>query len=443
MWRSLFLVFCVVAAAGDRPYYGESEGYYNGIYGRELSARAEYRELKAWLTKHAVKSPDEMLKAFADDPFYREYLYYPVLMSESRSLHAAAVSPRFPRLILHHPQSRLLLALSGNPEFPTHYAQVEIIELEPVHNRFAFHLIDYSQPEPVQDEPASCRRCHGQPGRPIWATYRLWTGAYGGFDDRIESPVERAQWDDFAKHSFKQGRYALLKGAPPRFHTPVNLGPRVNDMLNQIVGDLNARRVAHTLFESPAWPLYRYAVFSALKSCRDPLSALPEAVRTEHEKRLGKNRDALAKEFERSAHAEFDSRVARYARQFGYAKVEQLDLLANLSDSGIRANFDDSVLLFNELADLQMITDGQTLDSTWRVANWAVSFDRSRPENFSFATTEAALLSWLADRYLPPLLRASADPADRRIPDMDCQQLREASLSAFSSQTSLARPAVR
>ena len=236
----------------------------------------DYKALKQSIADKKITTLDQLLTFFSKEEQLKPYLEHFTLMHTSQSSQKTAVSPDFPRVILHKPDGRLILAFTGNPEFLKQFNQLEVIEIPKDSAQPKFHRIEFQSGGKVPvsvDSPSNCQGCHGNPPRFIWGTYHLWPGAVAGLDDNQDSSIgpEDEKLKHFWKNNLKKQPYAHLK-TPENLTLSKPFGSRRNLMLNSYLNVLNYRRIADLLVSSPLWAKYKFALYAAVLGCNIPVS---------------------------------------------------------------------------------------------------------------------------------------------------------------------------
>lgn len=132
---------------------------------------------------HPINSVDEFI-ARLDPVMLKNY----VLVKVSRSLQSPS-TVTLPRIILFRPDGRLMLGIATN-EDARNYDEVEMLEftddqrwrLEATNFRDAGVGRPPRRHQGGGEDGPLCMRCHGPNCRPIWGSYRAWSGAYANTD---------------------------------------------------------------------------------------------------------------------------------------------------------------------------------------------------------------------------------------------------------------------
>jgi hypothetical protein len=207
-----------------------------------------------------------------------------VLMHESRSLQGS--TPEEPRAILFGKDASLLVSFNGNPMHPGSDS-LEVIQFRAATRSFEFRHIAFpdlangkTKVEFSEPNPHRCLGCHGQSSpRPIWDSYPVWPGAYGG--RREETPQVEAAFSAFKKAVPTHPRYRYLLGLGELFLKGANTD------FNVRVAGWNYQRILGLMKQSPLFENYRWAAAAALMGCRISEGFLPTRVWEMHEKRVG------------------------------------------------------------------------------------------------------------------------------------------------------------
>jgi hypothetical protein len=275
------------------------------------------------------------------------------LMFRSRSLHGASFDN--PRVILYGDDARLVITFNGDPRLPG-FDAVETMQFDPVSKAFSFREIDFADtagaagsPRISEPNPEACRKCHGDPPRPVWDTHPLWPGAYG---ERYRAPLVPEEADGLKR--FLQGqpahpRYRFLldvarladpetfrPGARTRYEGSEHEPP--NAELATLLGRLNFENIVQQLQSRPQFEAYRVWLLAALRhDCGSVDSYLPAGGgRGAHVDYSSFVRDSQAamqrqQELKRMRALGAGSRGARYG---GSAGLESLDAFRFVAEQG-------------------------------------------------------------------------------------------------------------
>lgn len=143
-----------------------------------------------------------------------------VLVFESRS--PLPATPQSPRIIVWSEAEGLVVSSAGTG------ADVEILEYDEAKAALRFHkidlpLVDSSAPRTpggqnlvvaeVSADEASCKKCHGQTGRPVWDAATGWPGVYGSLpsDGRILQSPDKRDTPDALGNFQAQTSHPVLK----------------------------------------------------------------------------------------------------------------------------------------------------------------------------------------------------------------------------------------
>ena len=132
------------------------------------------------LSSGTVRSVEDLLRVLSRDREFTDY----ALMYRSRGLQNASF--RSPRAIVSFPEEGFVLAFNGDGD------QIEIMEFDDVNRAFNFYEVSLTGglPTITDPNPRKCRECHGlYDPRPLWDSYDLWPGMYGGDANFITSDV--------------------------------------------------------------------------------------------------------------------------------------------------------------------------------------------------------------------------------------------------------------
>jgi len=244
-----------------------------------------------------ITSLNDFLSFLKSSPLYHEYLRSFTLIFDSRSEEQEAVTPSFPRVVFH--KDRLVLAVTGMPGTAA-YNTLVMIEFDLAAQDFQFHRIEFppeltdgDQARAVQvlpkpeDRPEGCSDCHGEKLRPRWATYAIWPGAYGGFDDLLFGDKEKAMFAGFVQQGLPTKRYQYFDFAGGRYFIETTdaagaktyrLNPVANFHLSEHLSWLNFKRILQELKRSEGFfAKYRPALAAALLDCDNFPEFLPDA----------------------------------------------------------------------------------------------------------------------------------------------------------------------
>ncbi|MGZ6441016.1 MAG: hypothetical protein ACXWRU_13235 [Pseudobdellovibrionaceae bacterium] len=162
-----------------------------------------FSNLMKTLKDNDTKSIEEALLVVSRQ--YPEYLEFHTLMYDSFSLQKSSFLE--PRVIVYGPKADFILTFNGGTHMRGGNA-LEVMQYDPSNGKFQFREITFKTPlknetaslmteEDIEFEnsnmkytkanPNKCTSCHGQTPKPIWETYFLWPGAYGGNDDTLTS----------------------------------------------------------------------------------------------------------------------------------------------------------------------------------------------------------------------------------------------------------------
>jgi hypothetical protein len=223
------------------------------------------RSVDALLDRLAVDSPGS-LKTFA-------------LVYASRSLQSA--SREAPRVILFGPgydlttgaTPPLVLAFPSDPTRPD-FDSLEVMSRDEhanIHLAEARFPRDGSSAPVIEEEPPRCATCHGSPTRPIWDSYPVWPGAYGGNEDVIDDRIgELTSFRALSPKFGQPGRFRRLRldmqpsGGGIAFATS-----DPNRDLQMSLSAFTVGRIAAQMTARPQFPALKYAVLGATAGCLD------------------------------------------------------------------------------------------------------------------------------------------------------------------------------
>ena len=211
-----------------------------------------------------------------------------VLMFRSRSLHGASFEN--PRVILYGDDARLVVTFNGDPRLAG-FDAVETMQFDPDSKAFTLREIVFAaapgRPRVSEPNPERCRKCHGDPPRPVWDTHPLWPGAYGEKYRAALAPEEAAGLERFLQAQPAHPRYRFLldtarladpetfhPGARTRYEGMEHEPPNAD--LATLLSRLNFENIVHELESRAQFGTYRVALLAALRQeCGTPDTFLP------------------------------------------------------------------------------------------------------------------------------------------------------------------------
>jgi len=234
----------------------------------------DFATLQRTIEDRNLRSIEELLPLLPTDLRSRY-----VLMFRSRSLHGASFA--HPRAILFDPEARFVISFNGDAS-QAGFAALETMEFVDADKSFRFREIvfpegahDSSGIEVSQPNPPLCRKCHGEPPRPIWDTHPLWPGAYGErYDVELTGP-ETDGLRQFLSTQPEHPRYRHLLGSE-RFGNPETFRPSAreryegserpppNAELGAALGRLNFEAIVHRLESNPRFESHKYLLLATL-----------------------------------------------------------------------------------------------------------------------------------------------------------------------------------
>lgn len=110
-----------------------------------------------------------------------------IVIGNSESLHQT--TPGHPRIALKSPDGEFWLTFNTDPK-ATGYNSVEVMRWDGKTGSYKFQEITFGQPGHVDTSGQKCARCHRDPPRPNWDTYRAWSNVLPPRDDLIEKDEE-------------------------------------------------------------------------------------------------------------------------------------------------------------------------------------------------------------------------------------------------------------
>lgn len=209
-----------------------------------------------------------------------EYLENYTLAYDSRSLHGS--SHDFPRAILFGNDAKLIVTFNGSPA-QRRYQDMEIMQFREDSRVFELRSISFADGVRFSDKnPALCLKCHGVNPRPLWSSYeysednslRHWPGFYGSTHDAPAlNPKEKKAFVRFRALARDHPRYRflMLRHGGSQWY-PYGPGPfkhqfRPNNRLGNLLGRLNAKRVARDVWENEFFQTYPNLSFLWVLQC--------------------------------------------------------------------------------------------------------------------------------------------------------------------------------
>jgi hypothetical protein len=250
-----------------------------------------FSQLKTLIETENIRSPEKLIEKL---PVSLRENY--TLMRESKSLQSASVVN--PRVILFGYTADFVLTFNGAPDNRKEdrggYDSIETMEFSRASRSFVFREINFdpsrqSAPTFSEPNPDKCLRCHSEAAQPIWASYKLWPGAFGEVDDGVSSKTgnprkdgKAATFDDLLnwklmashhdryKHlvqslpQFPGSQYTfpyyLVDGEKFKVTTPRNLYFRPNYRLSLLLAEKLARSSGRLAIESSTYRPFRYQI---------------------------------------------------------------------------------------------------------------------------------------------------------------------------------------
>ena len=215
------------------------------------SSTFDYQKLKILITELKKQGPiylETVLEALPI-PFRLNQTF----VYESRSTQGA--SPLSPRAILFNSDASFVLAFNGQPNQPG-FDRMEIMDFDSRKRSLHFREVVFERGSAVFNEsPTSCRKCHGQPAKPIWDSYALWPGVYGSVDDKLIGK-ERENYIQFLEVRESHPRYRHLPLIKPDFSNDLSkANPRKKRKYRKL---LERKRIAEKAF---SWFPYNRSVY--------------------------------------------------------------------------------------------------------------------------------------------------------------------------------------
>ena len=261
------------------------EDYYS--VGFEAEENLSCSELTGLLKSNQPSSWEEALQAIRKTK--SKYLARTIYGFETKMTFDGATLT-YPRAIVYGGDAKMILNFGGNKRHKG-FERVEALCFNDSQNKFEFAEIVFPKeapaPEVISDltpeEKASkyvwipggrgvreCAKCHDHPARPIWDTYALWPGFYGGADDTLKdreradgrviySSFELENWKRFSSGPALAGRYAFTSQTASRPNSDFSArlsylnGRRIVGELKSLGEKFTALKYefAHALFCSP------------------------------------------------------------------------------------------------------------------------------------------------------------------------------------------------
>ena len=239
-----------------------------------VAGAIDFATLQRTIADHNVRSIEELLPLLPTDLRSRY-----VLMFRSRSLHGSSFA--HPRAILFDPEARFVVSFNGDVS-QAGFDALETMEFVDAEKSFQFREVVFPEGKRgsgairiSQPNPPLCRKCHGEPPKPIWDTHPLWPGAYG---ERYDAELTAAETDGLRKFLSEQAdhpRYRYLLGAE-RFGEDETFRPSAreryeggerpppNAELGAALGRLNFEAIVHQLESSPRFEAHKYLLLATL-----------------------------------------------------------------------------------------------------------------------------------------------------------------------------------
>jgi len=263
-----FLVLFFLVACGAHPAAPVAHAP-----ARCVDDNAAYHALCEQL--HAMDSVDALLPRLSSELRSNFTLVFATRSPET------GIDTLHPRVILFSRDARLLVAFTGAGDSRD---VVDVIHFRDAARRFelerfvlpaavrrdpslAAHVADNGKPDPVE-----CRRCHGADPRPIFESYRLWPGFYGGLGDRMDG-AELASYREFRAQAgepyrsliFTPGSDVAPYGLAADHPDPDLFAPNLR--LGLGLAELDRERIGRLLEASPVYKTYRDKLLAGLLGC--------------------------------------------------------------------------------------------------------------------------------------------------------------------------------
>jgi hypothetical protein len=277
-----FVTFLILLGMTNRAVFAQ-----NIECQKPVAAKLDYATLTQVIEKCDIRTVEKLLPLLPED--YRSSF---TLMRKSGSNQEAG--DENPRVILFGKDAKLILAfnganadlLAGKKAIPKGFDKVEVIEYDEKNASFGFKEIEFkgdTQKALINSNPKSCNSCHGDPARPNWEAYNYWAGAYGALDDHIkEGTSEDIALKKWLKNRKANPRYQHLvlenesmksecknKLLKPKSdcNGAYSVSGFPNFRFTMHLNQLNYKRIAKMLRESPDFEKYKYAIFAAGSNC--------------------------------------------------------------------------------------------------------------------------------------------------------------------------------
>lgn len=200
----------------------------------------------------------------------------PLLPSEMRSgsvlIHSSSSLQQGdeiePRVILRSSDARFLIGINGGRMLGAQ--KLEITEFDDARARFVYHEVDFALPprDRVRRDEQSCKGCHRQDPRPNWQSWSRHPGTYGSQGDKPSAtPGESRKLAAFLATIDNHPRYKYLQDLKRAYSEDASTGltrGNNNARFTQALMELNARRVARLMRETPDWPALKFAALGSV-----------------------------------------------------------------------------------------------------------------------------------------------------------------------------------
>jgi hypothetical protein len=235
-----------------------------------------FSELKAILEDKRFNRIDDLLSyLYQAKP---DYMSHYTLGFKSLSLHES--SKENPRAIVFGKAGRFMITFNGERS-QKGYDLLEVVEFNSQDKVFEYREIQFNdlrqlpigqpyQISKVGGPEGKCLECHSH-SRPIWESYSVWPGFYGGDDDipigamskgpafeHSHQESVQADWNRFEQQYSHQGRYRSLRPMATSVIFSSDYGARPNADLSAVMTKMNIDRIARIL-KKKTHPIFRFA----------------------------------------------------------------------------------------------------------------------------------------------------------------------------------------
>ncbi|MCM2281218.1 MAG: hypothetical protein NDI61_05155 [Bdellovibrionaceae bacterium] len=185
---------------------GECETALQDDFNELLNEFSQNRQLKSprWsdsqLPRHSAIKSDAKIEDFIEKSIALLKKHNPdganrlnmIMLGHSESLHGT--TPGNPRVALKSPDGELWVTFNTDPKAPG-YNSVEVMRWDGKTGTYKFQEIAFPDAKVKQGHidlsGSKCVRCHREPMRPNWDTYRSWAGVVPPRDDLLENTKDK------------------------------------------------------------------------------------------------------------------------------------------------------------------------------------------------------------------------------------------------------------